>query len=696
MKMGKVTEKGRYSMEKISQFDTVWGDLENNKNIELLFECEIKPYKEVNVALVAKDIYNLFVNGVFVSYGPARTAKGYARVEKLDISSFLKEGENTISIYVQSNDTRSEHLAEGEPYMGVCIWGDDKIVKTTADFSCHLVADKLQKVERMSSQRGYVEIYDVKGQLPKIETKQVPCPRVLERKAPYGEYKTCRAEYLFTGRVDVDNTKTWENDFTKLLDEGKKLDAYSRKECDSVISKELLSFEYKKESAPKRLGYSVYGFSRVLSGKFMLKVKVLQKTDLWLTFDDLLKDGYVKFNREHIIHGIKWTLPEGEHTLYSQEVYSGKYIQLISDRNVIIEEVSIIMVENPDVMAFEVPPMEEELHTIVAAAQNSLAQNAFDIYTDCPTRERAGWLCDGYFMGRAEQFFTGENKVEKDFLENFLLYDGTSFEHKGIVPMCYPSSAKTKESFMPAWILWYVLELEDYQKRTGDDAFIALHKQRICDILDYFSGFENEYGLLEDLEGWVFVEWSKASDFVDGVNFPINILYAEVCRIAGELLQEEALIKKYEMLRKVIRELAFDGEVYIDQAIRVDGKLQITKNVSELHQIFAMYFKLEESEAFVKNFIGRFYNVEKKVHPAALFVGSVMRIMTLYELGEYELLLQECKEQFLEMAKMTGTIWELFGGNASCNHGFGAVVGSVICETVLQLRKQKGEGYEKV
>ena len=30
------------------------------------------------------------------------------------------------------------------------------------------------------------------------------------------------------------------------------------------------------------------------------------------------------------------------------------------------------------------------------------------------------------------------------------------------------------------------------------------------------------------------------------------------------------------------------------------------------------------------------------------------------------------------MAKETGTIWELFQTNASCNHGFGAVVGQMI------------------
>ena len=37
------------------------------------------------------------------------------------------------------------------------------------------------------------------------------------------------------------------------------------------------------------------------------------------------------------------------------------------------------------------------------------------------------------------------------------------------------------------------------------------------------------------------------------------------------------------------------------------------------------------------------------------------------------------------MAEETGTIWELFQTNASCNHGFGAVVGQMIVYAVAGL-----------
>ena len=41
-------------------------------------------------------------------------------------------------------------------------------------------------------------------------------------------------------------------------------------------------------------------------------------------------------------------------------------------------------------------------------------------------------------------------------------------------------------------------------------------------LFDYFERFRNEDGLLEKLESWVFVEWSKANHFVQDVNYPVE------------------------------------------------------------------------------------------------------------------------------------------------------------------------------
>ncbi|MBQ7223957.1 MAG: hypothetical protein IJX06_00140 [Clostridia bacterium] len=47
--------------------------------------------------ITANNFYRLCVDGKFVSFGPARTAKGYARVDIIDLSAF-SEGEITIEV----------------------------------------------------------------------------------------------------------------------------------------------------------------------------------------------------------------------------------------------------------------------------------------------------------------------------------------------------------------------------------------------------------------------------------------------------------------------------------------------------------------------------------------------------------------------------------------------------------------------
>lgn len=433
--------------------------------------------------------------------------------------------------------------------------------------------------------------------------------------------------------------------------------------------------------------YKLYRFESVHCGKFRIKVKCDRPVTIWLTYDDILIDGYINFNREQIIHGLKWELATGEYDLYSQEVYSAKFIALISDNDIEICSVSMVRIENAQTMVRSEDISDEELQLIVKAAENTFKQNAYDLLMDCPTRERAGYLCDGYFTAKAEKFFTGSNLVEKNFLENYLLYNGKDFSDPGIMPMCYPSDSSGNGIYIPNWILWYVLELGDYLKRTGDKEFIEKHTKRLRDILKFFKKYENEYGFLENLESWVFIEWSKASDFIEGVNFPSNILYAAALEEAGNMLGNKDLMEKAEYLKRTIRKISFKDGIFHDNAVRKDGHLVITDNVSEVCQDYALYFGIADrnDKDFYERFLNRFEigKEQNNICESNMFTGYVIRLLILQREGEHNRVLDECKEKFLPMAKRTGTIWELFAENASCNHGFGSIVGKIVYESFM-------------
>lgn len=680
---------------------TYWADIPAERNTELCFVCRMPQAKAATLLLVAKDIYNLYINGRFVQYGPARAAKGYARIETIALDGYLTEAENRICVYVQSNATKSLNLAEEPPLFGAELAVGGKIEKTAADFRCYEMTDKLRRVEKMSAQRGFVEVYRMSADrekalesFPLRALREVPCPELLPRGVAVSRHEEETATEYARGGMTTDESRVWSNPFTNLLEIGEGLNGYKRSECACVVGKELEKFVPCAEGEGAYT-YRAYAMPRTRCGKWKLRVTAKEACDIWLVYDDILVDGQVRFNREQILHALKWSLEKGVYELYSCEVYSAKYVTLITRGQVCVESVSVLCMENPETAYFAYESADKDVQKILDAAKHSFEQNAYDIFTDCPSRERAGWLCDSYFMGEAESLLTGGHKVECNFLENYLLYNNDGYyTHDGVLPMCYPSEPKGANDYIPNWILWYLLELDRYRVRTGDKSFIRRHKRRAYEILEFFRGYENEYGLLENLGGWVFVEWSRANDCTNGVNFPSNMLYAAAIAAVGACFSDGALLRKAETLKKNILALSYRDGLFVDNAVRADGQLRLTDNTSETCQNYACFFGVltaRDDPDFYARFFKRFGASEhpERVYPSNMFMGYVLRLMVLLREGRYAQVLQECKQAFLGMAERTGTLWELFSENASCNHGFGSIVAKLLVEAEQGLKEQK-------
>lgn len=65
--------------------------VKDNKRIngEYFFVTRLRGIEKATIKIVARDFYNLFVNGEFVNFGPARTAHGHLRVDEINLSPYL-------------------------------------------------------------------------------------------------------------------------------------------------------------------------------------------------------------------------------------------------------------------------------------------------------------------------------------------------------------------------------------------------------------------------------------------------------------------------------------------------------------------------------------------------------------------------------------------------------------------------------
>jgi alpha-L-rhamnosidase len=314
---------------------------------------------------------------------------------------------------------------------------------------------------------------------------------------------------------------------------------------------------------------------------------------------------------------------------------------------------------------------------------------------DCPSRERAGWLCDSFFTARAALDLCGDTKVEKNFFENYQRSSGFEFLPKGMLPMCYPAD-HNDGVFIPNWALWFVIQLEEYAARSGDRELVAALRPRVLGLLDYFKPFENSDGLLEKLENWIFVEWSKANDFVQDVNYPTNMLYAGVLDATARLYNLPELAAKAGRVRETVRRQSFDGGFFVDNALRKDGKLELTSNRTEVCQYFAFFFGIATPEThgeLWRKLVTDFGPQRKKtgahpeIHPANAFIGNMLRFELLARDGRSRQILDESIGYWLYMADLTGTLWEHDSHVASCNHGFASHAAHVLYRDVLGLNR---------
>jgi alpha-L-rhamnosidase len=271
--------------------------------------------------------------------------------------------------------------------------------------------------------------------------------------------------------------------------------------------------------------------------------------------------------------------------------------------------------------------------------------------------------------------------VEEAFLENYRLYQNEGELPQGVLPMCYPSDLEDSGQFIPQWDMWYVIEVCEYLLERNPSMDKELFRDSVFGVVNFLRQYENEDGLLEKLPSWNFVEWSKANSWTQDVNYPTNFLYAKVLDSVGRAFNVQAFLDQADAVRKTTAEKAFDGELFVDHAVRNEqGALVNLTDTSEAGQYYALLFggidwnekKYEKLKGYI--FHG-FDGVEKNRDFVEVnaFIGFYLRIVYLMEKKELSLLKADILRFFGGMEEQTGTLWEYKEGFGSRDHGFASL-----------------------
>lgn len=684
-------------------------------NLQAGFRCDFDVREEgiYKLRITGASLMRAYLNGRFIYYGPARAAHGYAKVDELDL--MVKKGKNKLAVDVAGYNCGCFEVVNQKSFLCAEIMRDDEVIAYTGhDFFGVRLDDLRSRYEmRYSFQRTFTEYWKLDNACSKTlwrlsddVAKYETC--ICEQEEDFILRTTLLPEFNVVRDKTVFETGTFESrpnsdncyDDVRTTFTGSDFCGYPVRQLKHMPVRDFDVIFHKgsnkdKQNILNEYDYIIYKMPYDNTGFLKADFTAHQDSLVYVFFSETLCDGKVfvdqKDNGQNIV-AYELKKSDKPYETESFECYTCMYIGVACVKGSIsVDSVGIREYCYPKSDNTEFHAGDERLNIIFEAARQTFRQNTVDIFMDCPGRERGGWLCDSYFTAIAERLFTGENKVETTFLNNFCAAKEFPALPPGVIPMCYPADFPDGQH-IPQYNFWFIIELAQHIKHNNDINAEEFRKI-VLRCLDYFKEYENEYGLLENLPGWNFIEWSKADDYKDGIHYPTNMLYSFSCRLAGGMYGISELLNKADKIRETIIERAFDGITFVDNEIRIKGKAVKTSNRSEICQYLAFFCgiadrkdkRFSESYKLVLDELGpkgKKTEHNNAIAPAAEFVGNYIRIQLLLRWGKGRKFLEEFTDQHYNMAKSTGTLWEHSSSYASVNHGFASCAADAVLKAV--------------
>ena len=664
--------------------------------------------------------------GTLFGYGPARGPHGWFRVDEWDISSRVKKGLNVVYVEISGYNSNSFDILDQPSFLQAeIVDGNGKVLAATLPegekcapmmqiFTAYdATGIRVQKVQRFSFQRPFIEVYDYRGvkidmeATSRVKLAKQPEVKYLPRRVPYPEFAIFEP-VGYGKRCVMSHIENFENPWRdrSLVNIGPELKGYKMEELSLVLSDDIQQLlttfvddEPLKEGATYHAADAqIFDFGANLCGFFGLEVETEGETEIAITFDEILNPlEELYFLRLGSCAAAKWTFNSDRlHRFECIEPQVGRYLKLFCLKGSFkLKRLYLREYAYPPTREASFDCSDPRLKKIYNAAQLTFRENSVDVFTDCPHRERAGWLCDSFFTSRVAFDLTGKTDVETAFLENYMLPESFKCLPDGMLPMCYPSD-HYDGVYIPNWAMWFVMELGEFATRSADRTIVKGLRRKIEKLLAFLAKYENSDGLLEKLPSWVFVEWSDANKFVQDVNYPSNMTYAAVLETAGRLYDVPEWTEKGKKVRETICKQSFNGKFFLDHAVRQeDGTLKVLDDCSEVCQYFAFFFKTATPETYPELYatlIDKFgpHRAEQGLFPevakANAFVGNVLRLEIVASANRGDQLLDESVAYNEYMADRTGTLWENDLDYASCNHGFASHTARVFYRDILGIK----------
>ncbi len=453
---------------------------ETPQNSHMLFRKTFKVENEgaVKIFITADDCYKLYIGGEFVTEGPAPAFPSHYYYNEIDITDYVKKGENTLAVHVYYQGLNNRHWVSNDDRSGLLfdvVQNDTVLAKSDTSVKC-------------AEHTGFKAL------------------GVTGYRLYYLEQYDSRAKEVGFQSPDFDDS-AWENAAYCLYADYKVVPQPTKQ----------LSIYYEKPASVEKFeeGYRV-DFGRNYIGYITAKAKGPEgETVLVRCGHELNDDGSVRYKmRASATYEEEWILSGGEDTLSQYDYKSFRYVEFVCGSDCEITEIRAKVRHYPYEEKATCRYDDADLQRIWRLAADSLHYGVQDIIQDCIEREKGQYLGDGMFTSTALSVLTKDTAIFEKLIADALR---THDIHRGLM-ICSPCSLMQESSdyvlMVPEFLLTHIF----LSKSTS---FAAQWYDTIADALRYFEeAFADKDGLLRDVDQQCFVDWPKEAR--DGYDFELK------------------------------------------------------------------------------------------------------------------------------------------------------------------------------
>ena len=605
-----------------------------DENLHLLFRKKfiVSNCDKTTIFITADDYYKLYINGRFVTQGPAPGFPFHYYYNEIDITPYVKVGENMIAVHTYYQGLINRVWVSGDDRHGLLfdvVQNQDILAKSdhTVKQTIHTGYKPLGKT---GSQTQFMEQYDSGSAQVGFEENDYDDSEwgaaVIH---PYAEYRLFAqpTRQLVMETLQPVSLRKDENGY--LVDFGSMY-----------------------------VGY----LSAIAEGKKGDKIVVR-------CGQELAQDGEVSYViRANCQYEEEWILSGKEDTLQQYDYKSFRYCRLIVPEGVILHRVEMVIRHYPFELKRECLYKDENLQKIWNLCVNTLKYGVQDVIQDCMDREKGQYLGDGSFSAAALAVLTEDTSIMEKMIDDALR---TNFVNQGLMT-CSPCSFMQEIAEYP--LMLPQLFLAHWQLKK-DLTFLEERYDKLIAILEFYRhNYATENGLIGNLDKWCVVDWPKeCRDGYDfdltqgrvtvGIHNVINAYYIGAIKAVNKLAQ---IIKK-----PPYRETSSLQNAYLQAFYDTDRKLfrdtPVTKHVSLPSNAFALMYALCPDKETEENIVKLIF--EKDAASSAFFTTFAC-LCGLYRTGRKEevLRLLLSPDRWLRMLEEGATVtYEAWGKDVKWN-----------------------------